>query len=141
MVADHQGGRHKGRVSSLAAASISKGHTMKLARGQFLHLAAGAAALPAASRLARAQTDPTRPIRLVAPSPPGGVVDFIARPLAQRLKPVLGTVFIENVGGGGGSLGSALVALQLRTLGSATVASATGQLLPFTALSKAREMM
>ena len=83
---------------------------MKLPRRQFLRLAAAAAALPAVSRIATAQTYPTRPIRLVVPFPPGGVVDFIARPLAQRLKPVLGTVFIENVGGGGGSLGSARVA-------------------------------
>src|SRR6516165_1166481 len=83
---------------------------MKLPRRQFLRLAAAAAALPAVSRIATAQTYPTRPIRLVVPFPPGGVVDFIARPLAQRLKPVLGTVFIENVGGGGGSLGSAAVA-------------------------------
>ena len=79
-------------------------------RRQFLHLAAGAAALPTVSRLARAQTYPTRPIRLVVPAPPGGVLDFIARPLAQRLKPVLGSVFIENVSGGAGSLGSARVA-------------------------------
>jgi len=83
---------------------------MKLPRRQFLRLAAAAAALPAVSRIATAQTYPTRPIRLVVPFPPGGVVDFIARPLAQRLKPVLGTVFIENVGGGGGSIGSAAVA-------------------------------
>jgi tripartite-type tricarboxylate transporter receptor subunit TctC len=83
---------------------------MKLPRRQFLCLAAAAAALPAASRTATGQTYPTRPIRLVVPFPPGGVNDFIARPLAQRLKPVLGSVFIENVGGGGGSLGSAAVA-------------------------------
>jgi hypothetical protein len=84
--------------------------TMKPHRRQFLHLAAGAAAFPAVSRIATAQTYPTRPIRLVVPSPPGGVLDFIARPLAQRLKPVLGSVFIENVSGGAGSLGSARVA-------------------------------
>jgi tripartite-type tricarboxylate transporter receptor subunit TctC len=83
---------------------------MKLPRRQFLRLAAAAAALPAVSRIATAQTYPTRPIRLVVPFPPGGVTDFIARPLAQRLKPVLGTVFIENIGGGGGSLGCATVA-------------------------------
>src|ERR1700680_1057978 len=83
---------------------------MKIPRRQFLRLAAGAAALSGASRIATAQTYPTRSIRLVVPFPPGGVVDFIGRPLAQRLKPVLGTMFIENVGGGGGSLGSAMVA-------------------------------
>jgi tripartite-type tricarboxylate transporter receptor subunit TctC len=83
---------------------------MKLPRRQFLRLPAGAAALSGASRIATGQAYPTRPIRLVVPFPPGGVVDFVGRPLAQRLKPVLGTMFIENVGGGGGSLGSAMVA-------------------------------
>jgi tripartite-type tricarboxylate transporter receptor subunit TctC len=79
-------------------------------RRKFLHLAAGAAALPAVSRIAGAQTYPTRPIRLVVPYPPGGVNDFIGRPLAERLRPLLGTVVIENVGGGGGTLGAATVA-------------------------------
>src|SRR5262249_53748757 len=51
-----------------------------------------------------------RPIRLVVPFPPGGVFDFIGRPLAERLKPVLGAVFVENVGGGGGTLGGVAVA-------------------------------
>jgi tripartite-type tricarboxylate transporter receptor subunit TctC len=83
---------------------------MKLPRRQFLHLATCAAAFAAGSRAATAQTYPTRPIRLVVPFPPGGAVDFVARPLAQRLKSVLGSVFIENVGGGGGSLGAATVA-------------------------------
>jgi tripartite-type tricarboxylate transporter receptor subunit TctC len=82
---------------------------MKLSRRKFLHSAAGAAALPIISRFAWAQTYPTRPIRLVVPLPPGGSYDFVARPLAQGLKPVLGSVFIENIGGGGGSLGSATV--------------------------------
>jgi tripartite-type tricarboxylate transporter receptor subunit TctC len=71
---------------------------------------AGVAAVPAVSSIALAQAYPTRPIRLVVPFPPGGVFDFIGRPLAERLKPVLGTVFIENVGGGGGTLGAAAVA-------------------------------
>jgi tripartite-type tricarboxylate transporter receptor subunit TctC len=83
---------------------------MQIPRRKFLHLAAGAAVLPAVSRIARAQTYPTRPIRLVVPFPPGGVFDFVGRPLAERIRPVLGTVFIENVGGGGGSLGGATVA-------------------------------
>jgi tripartite-type tricarboxylate transporter receptor subunit TctC len=83
---------------------------MILPRRQFLRLAAGAAALPAASRFAWAESYPTRPIRLVVPFPPGGVTDFVGRPLAQRLGPVLGSVFIENIGGGGGSLGCATVA-------------------------------
>jgi tripartite-type tricarboxylate transporter receptor subunit TctC len=83
---------------------------VKLLRRQFLHLAMSAAALPAVSRIASAQTYPTRPIRLVVPFPPGGVFDFIGRPLAERMKSVLGTVIVENVGGGGGSLGGATVA-------------------------------
>ena len=83
---------------------------MTLPRRQFLCLAAAASALAAGARTATGQTYPRRPIRLVVPFPPGGMNDFIARPLAQRLKPVLGSVFIENVGGGGGSIGSAAVA-------------------------------
>ena len=54
-------------------------------RRQFLHLAAGAAALPAVSRLALAQVYPTRPVRLIAGFPPGGVVDVFARLIGQWL--------------------------------------------------------
>src|SRR5262252_10959411 len=83
---------------------------MKLPRRQFLHLAAGAAALPAVSRLARAQAYPSRPIRLVIPFPPGGAFDALGRPWAERMKTLLGTVVIENIGGAGASLGAAAVA-------------------------------
>jgi len=83
---------------------------MKLARRQFLHLAATAAVLQSASRIAMAQTYPTRPIRLVVPFPPGGAFDTIGRPWADRMKPLLGTVMVENIGGGGGSLGAAQAA-------------------------------
>jgi tripartite-type tricarboxylate transporter receptor subunit TctC len=79
-------------------------------RRQFLHLAAAAAALPAVSRVARAQSYPSRPIRLVVPFPPGGAFDTVGRPWADKMKPLLGTVIIENVGGGGSSLGAAQVA-------------------------------
>ena len=53
---------------------------------------------------------PTHPIRLVIPYPPGGVNDAVGRPWADRMKPLLGTVVVENVGGAGGSLGAAAVA-------------------------------
>lgn len=83
---------------------------MKLPRRQFLRLAASTVALPAASRLARAQAYPLRPIRLVVPFPPGGAYDGLARPWADRIKSLLGTVIIENIGGAGASLGAATVA-------------------------------
>lgn len=83
---------------------------MKLPRRQFLQLAAGAAALPAVSRMARAQAYPTRLIRLVIPFPPGGAFDAVGRPWADKMKPLLGTVVVENIGGAGASLGAAAVA-------------------------------
>jgi tripartite-type tricarboxylate transporter receptor subunit TctC len=83
---------------------------MKFPRRRFLHLAAGAAALPALWRIASAQTYPTRPIRLVVPFPPGGGYDAVARPWAEKIKPLLGTIIVENQGGGGSSLGASTVA-------------------------------
>jgi tripartite-type tricarboxylate transporter receptor subunit TctC len=83
---------------------------MKLPRRAFLHVAAGAAALPAVSRFASAQTYPARPIRLVVPFPPGGAFDAVGRPWADKMKSLLGTVVVENIGGGGSSLGAAAVA-------------------------------
>jgi len=83
---------------------------MKLPRRRFLHLAAGAAALPAVSRIAWGQAYPTRPIRLVIPFPPGGAFDAVGRPWAEKMKPLLGTVVVENIGGGGASIGAAAVA-------------------------------
>jgi len=79
-------------------------------RRQFMHLAAGATALPVVSRNAQAQAYPSRPIRLVVPFPPGGAFDFVGRPWADKMKPLVGTVVIENIGGGGSSLGAAAVA-------------------------------
>src|SRR3979409_1205219 len=85
------------------------GAAMKLPhRRQFLHLAVGAAALPPVSRIEMAQAYPSRPIRLVVPFPPGGAFDAVARPLADKIKPLLGTVVIENIGGGGYSRGAAV---------------------------------
>jgi len=80
---------------------------MKLPRRRFLHLAASVCALPALSLTARAQNYPARPIRLVVPFPPGGAYDTIGRPWAEQMKSRLGTIIIENIGGGGGSLGAA----------------------------------
>ena len=63
----------------------------------FLHLAAGAAALPAASRVASAQQYPTRPVRLVVGAPAGGGFDIVARLIGQWLSERLGQSFvIEN---------------------------------------------
>ena len=86
------------------------GNAVKLPRRNVLRLVAGAAALLTASRAAGAETYPSRPIRLVVPFPPGGAFDAIGRPWAEKIKPWLGTVIIENIGGGGASLGAAAVA-------------------------------
>src|SRR5260370_8130481 len=83
---------------------------MKVPRRQFLHLAASAAVLPIISRIARAQAYPSRPIRLVIPFPPGGAYDAVGRPWADKMKHLLGTVGVENIGGASGSLGAAAVA-------------------------------
>jgi len=83
---------------------------MTLPRRKFLHLAAGVAVLPAVSRIAQAQAYPTRPIRLVIPFPPGGAYDAVGRPWADKVKPLLGTVVVENIAGAGGSLGASAVA-------------------------------
>jgi tripartite-type tricarboxylate transporter receptor subunit TctC len=83
---------------------------MELPRRQFLHLAPGAAALLAVSPIASAQSYPTRPIRLVIPFPPGGAYDAVGRPWADKMKSLLGTVVVENIGGASGSLGAAAVA-------------------------------
>jgi tripartite-type tricarboxylate transporter receptor subunit TctC len=69
----------------------------ELPRRQFLHLAAGAVAVPAASRVARAQTYPTKPVRLIVGFAAGGTTDITARLIGQRLSDRLGQQFIvEN---------------------------------------------
>jgi tripartite-type tricarboxylate transporter receptor subunit TctC len=79
---------------------------MKLPRRNFLHLAAGAAALPAVSRIARAQAYPTRPITMIVPFAPGGISDVMGRMMAEPLRAILGQpIIIENVGGAAGSIG------------------------------------
>jgi tripartite-type tricarboxylate transporter receptor subunit TctC len=76
-----------------------------------VHLAAGAAAIPAFSRIARAQTYPARPVRWIVGYPPGGAADTIARLIGQGLSERLGQTFvIENRPGAGGNIGTEAVA-------------------------------
>jgi hypothetical protein len=63
---------------------------MKLPRRTFLHLAAGAAAVPAVSRIAKAQNVPSRPITMIVPFVPGGLTDVIGRILAEGMRTSLG---------------------------------------------------
>jgi tripartite-type tricarboxylate transporter receptor subunit TctC len=84
---------------------------MNLARRRFLHLAATAAALAAASGIARAQAYPARPITLIEPFAAGGPLDTIGRILAERMRVALGQpIIIENVPGASGTLGLARLA-------------------------------
>jgi tripartite-type tricarboxylate transporter receptor subunit TctC len=84
---------------------------VKLSRRNFLHLAAGAAALQAVSRFAWAQAYPTRPVRIIVGFAAGGPADIVARLIAQWLSERLGQPFIiENRPGGGGNIGTEAVA-------------------------------
>jgi tripartite-type tricarboxylate transporter receptor subunit TctC len=84
---------------------------MRVLRRQFLRLAAGAAALPAVSRITRAQAYPTRPVTVVVPYPAGGGADAIFRVMAERMRTFLRQpIIIENVGGASGSIGTGRVA-------------------------------
>ena len=80
-------------------------------RRRFLHLAAGAAALPAISRGATAQTYPTRPITMIVSAAAGSATDLTGRLVAERMRASLGQpIIIENVGGADGSIGVGRVA-------------------------------
>jgi tripartite-type tricarboxylate transporter receptor subunit TctC len=84
-------------------------------RRQFLHLAAGAAALPFAPHVARAQAYPTRPVRMIVPYAPGGQNDAVARLIAQKLSDQLGRqFFVENLAGAGSMLGTVRAAQSAR---------------------------
>jgi tripartite-type tricarboxylate transporter receptor subunit TctC len=83
---------------------------MKLPRRQFLHLAAGAAALPAVSRIASAQAYPSRPVRIIVGFAPGGSTDIVARIIGQWLSERLGQPFvIENRPGAAGNVAAEAV--------------------------------
>jgi tripartite-type tricarboxylate transporter receptor subunit TctC len=83
---------------------------MKLPRRKFLHLAAGAVALPTLPRFAWAEAYPTRPVRLIVPVAPGGAADITARLIGQWLSERLGQQFvIDNRPGGGANIGTEAV--------------------------------
>ena len=80
---------------------------MKIPRRRFLHLAAGAALMPAVSRNALAQAYPTRPVRSIVAFAPGGVTDTFARLMTQKLGEHLGQQFyVENIAGATGNIGT-----------------------------------
>jgi len=84
---------------------------MKIPRRRFLHLAAGAAALPAVSRIAVAQSYPTRPITMIVLTTAGSMSDVTARVLVERMRISLGQpIIIENVSGADGNIGVGRVA-------------------------------
>jgi tripartite-type tricarboxylate transporter receptor subunit TctC len=84
---------------------------MTLRRRTFLHLAASAAALPAVSRIARAQAYPSRPVRIIVGFPAGGATDIQARLMGQWLSERLGQQFVvENRAGASGNIGTEAVA-------------------------------
>src|SRR5215510_9570052 len=105
---------------------------MKLPRRNFLHLATGAVALPAVSRIAWAQAYPTRPVRLIVPVAPAGASDITARLIGQWLSEQLGQQFvINNKPGGGTNIGTEAVVrapadgYTLLMVGSANASNAT----------------
>ena len=83
---------------------------MRLPRRRFLHLAAGAAALPTVSRLASAQVYPARPVRIIVGFAPGQAIDIVTRIIGQWVSERLGQQFIiENRPGAGGNIATETV--------------------------------
>jgi tripartite-type tricarboxylate transporter receptor subunit TctC len=97
----------------MIAASIERplwNKVMKLPRRQFLHLATGVAALPVVSRIARAQSYPTRPVRIIVGFTAGGTQDILARLMGQWLAERLGQAFVvENRLGAGSNIAAEAV--------------------------------
>jgi len=84
---------------------------MKLPRRKFLHLAAGAAALPLAPHVAEAQAYPNRPVRFIVPAVAGGSTDTVARLVGEHLSRAFGQQFIvDNRSTAGGTAGMEAVA-------------------------------
>jgi tripartite-type tricarboxylate transporter receptor subunit TctC len=97
-------------VPKTSAGNVQQGVAMKLSRRRFLEVAAGAAALPAASRIARAQAYPTRPVRIVVGFPAGGTTDITARLIGQWLSDRLSKPFlIENRAGASSNIAAETV--------------------------------
>ena len=102
----------------------------RLDRRQFLHLAAGTAALPAASRMAWAQSYPSRPVRIIVGYAPGGTTDFAARLIGQWLSERLGQPFIiDNLPGAGSNVATGAELCTVSTL--AVIAERTGSVKRF----------
>jgi tripartite-type tricarboxylate transporter receptor subunit TctC len=95
------------RTGTIAAVDTTAAKKENFSRRKFLHLAAGAAALPAMPRIARAQGYPTRSITMVVPFAAGGPTDVVGRIVTEHMSQTLGQRFVvENVAGAGGTTGT-----------------------------------
>jgi tripartite-type tricarboxylate transporter receptor subunit TctC len=96
--------------TNLSSRKPQKLERVKLSRRKFFHLAAGAAALPAMSRIASAQAYPSRPVRIILGFAPGQAIDIVTRIIGQWLSEQLGQQFIiENRPGAGGNIATEAV--------------------------------